>query len=249
MEGKETKKDGGNLVLIIIIAVLFVVTAFCAYKLGVAGRSVVDDTNLQKGGNTSVPNEVEGKTDYLVLVNKQNKLPSTWEETVELEDVKNAYDEDIKVEKEALAQFKKLREALLKEGVNIELDSSYRSVKRQQEIWDEFTEKYGEDYVKKYVAVPGYSEHHTGLAIDVCLKKDGKLIYENDDMMKEKEIWAKVHKKLADYGFILRYPEGKDSITGYAYEPWHFRYVGSAEVAKEITEKGLTFEEYLKQNK
>ena len=63
MEGKETKKDGGNLVLIIIIAILFVVTAFCAYKLGSAGRSVVDDANLQKGGNTSVPTEVEGKTD------------------------------------------------------------------------------------------------------------------------------------------------------------------------------------------
>ena len=59
------------------------------------------------------------------------------------------------------------------------------------------------------------------------LIKDGKAIYENDDMLKETEIFAKVHEKLSDYGFILRYPEGKDDITGYGYEPWHFRYVGN----------------------
>ena len=68
-------------------------------------------------------------------------------------------------------------------------------------------------------------------------------------MVKEKKIWSKVHAKLADYGFILRFPEGKDNITGYSYEPWHFRYVGSPEIAKEITSKGLTFEEYKEQNK
>ena len=78
------------------------------------------------------------------------------------------------------------------------------------------------------------------------LIKDGKAIYENDDMLKETEIFAKVHEKLSDYGFILRYPEGKDDITGYGYEPWHFRYVGSVDVAKGIMNKGLTLEEYLK---
>jgi D-alanyl-D-alanine carboxypeptidase len=68
-------------------------------------------------------------------------------------------------------------------------------------------------------------------------------------MLKETKIFAKVHKKLAKYGFILRFPEGKDEITGYAYEPWHFRYVGSPKIAEEITEKGITFEEYIEQNK
>lgn len=234
------------MVLVIVLVVLLGFIGFCAYRIGEAGRKTIDDQNLPKGGNNSI---ITKKINYLALVNKQNKLPNTWEETVELEDVKNAYDEDIKVEKEALAQFKKLREDLLKDGVDIELDSAYRSVKRQEELWNEFEKKYGIDYVKKYVAVPGYSEHHTGLAIDICLKKDNKLIYENDDMMKETEIFSKVHSKLATYGFILRYPEGKDNITGYAYEPWHFRYIGDAEIAKEITKKGLTFEEYLNQNK
>ncbi len=64
-------------------------------------------------------------------------------------------------------------------------------------------------------------------------------------MIKEKSLFAIVHKKLAKYGFILRYPEGKENITGYSYEPWHFRYVGSPEIAKEIMDKGITFEEYL----
>lgn len=186
--------------------------------------------------------------DYLVLVNKQNKLPNDWEEKVELKETKDVRGDKIFVEKQALSAFQKLRSDLLKEGIDIELDSTYRSVAGQIEIWDEFTEKYGDDYVKKYVAVPGYSEHHTGLAIDVCLIKDGVIIDENDDMIAEREIFARVHEKLAKYGFILRYLEGKDGITGYSYEPWHFRYVGNVDIAKEIFEKGLTLEEYLENN-
>ena len=185
--------------------------------------------------------------DYLVLVNKYSKLPDDWEKNIELVDVKNAWDEDIKVEKEAYENYKKLKQELKKEGVNIELDSVYRSVKEQQELWDEWSKdpEKGIEYVKKYVATPGYSEHHTGLAIDICLKKDGKLVYENDDMISDRKTFAKIHKKLSKYGFILRYLENKDDITGYAYEPWHLRYVGSTKIAKEIMDKDITLEEYL----
>ena len=209
-------------------------------------------------GNTSTPEEDEDKPKgqeaaeieqdiYLTLVNKTHALPDNWEDKIELLDMKNAYDEDIRVEKGSYEAFLALRDALLKEGVDIELDSCYRSVERQKELWAEFEEEYGLDYCKQYVAVPGYSEHHTGFAVDVCLIKDGELIYENDAMMKEKEIWQKVHEKMPEYGFILRYLEGKEDITGYSYEPWHMRYVGDPEIAKEITEKGLTLEEYLGQ--
>ena len=183
--------------------------------------------------------------DYLVLVNKQNKLPDDWEEKVELVDVKTGLDETYQVEKEAAEKFNELREALQEDGVYIELDSTYRSVKRQQEIWNQFEKEKGLAYAQKYVAVPGYSEHHTGLALDVKLIKNGKIIEDNDAMIAEKETFAKVHAKLSQYGFILRYLEGKDDITGYAYEPWHLRYVGSESVAKEIMDKGLTLEQYL----
>lgn len=189
----------------------------------------------------------KAKIDYLVLVNKYSQLPDDWEENVELVDAKNAWDEDIKIEKETYDNYLKLKKDLEKDGVTIELDSVYRSVKAQQHLWDSWTVEKGIDYVRKYVAVPGYSEHHTGLAVDICLRKNGELEYENDDMIADRETFAKVHAKLADYGFILRYLENRDDITGYAYEPWHLRYVGSSTIAKEINEKNITFEEYLGQ--
>ena len=181
---------------------------------------------------------------YLTLVNKTHKLPDNWLDMIELVTAQNSLGREFQVEKEALEHFVQLREAMLNEGIDIELDSTYRSVQRQEELWAEFEEKYGLEYCQKYVAVPGYSEHHTGLAIDVCLIKDGEVIDDNDAMIAEKEIFAKVHEKLADYGFILRYLPDKVDVTGYAYEPWHFRYVGE-EAAKKITEQGITLEEYL----
>ncbi len=182
--------------------------------------------------------------DYLILVNKENKLPDDWEEKVVLKESENIYGETYLVEEKALEQFLLLRDELLKEGIDIELDSTYRSVKEQQELWDEWTVEFGEEYVRTYVAVPGHSEHHTGLAIDICLDVDGKRINDNDEMIAKKEIFARIHPKLADYGFILRYPEGKEGITGYGYEPWHFRYLDDPGIAKEITDAGITFEEY-----
>ena len=182
--------------------------------------------------------------DYLVLVNKESRLPKDYESKVDLIEVTNSMGKKFQIEKATYEHFVPLREELLKEGIQIELDSIYRSVARQEEIVAEFTEKYGADYVKQYVAVPGFSEHHTGLAVDICLVVDGKVIDDNDEMIAQKEIFRKIHRKLAKYGFILRYLPGKESITGYSYEPWHFRYVG-VKAAKEIESKHQTLEEYL----
>ena len=183
---------------------------------------------------------------YLTLVNKKNKLPEDWTDRVELVTASNSLGRLFEVERVTLEHFEALREKLLEQGVNIEMDSTYRSVKRQEELWAEFEAQYGREYCEKYVAVPGYSEHHTGLVIDVCLIKDGKVIDDNDQMIAEEEIFSKVHAILHEYGFILRYMKGKESITGYSYEPWHFRYVGE-EVAKIISERKITFEEYLEE--
>lgn len=193
--------------------------------------------------STVSANQAQG-IDYLVLVNKTNKLPDDYEANVPLVTAKNSMGREFQIERKTYAHFVQLRAELLKRGIQIELDSVYRSVARQKEIVKEFTEKYGADYVKKYVAVPGYSEHHTGLAVDICLVVNGKVIDDNDEMIAQKAIFAQIHPLLADYGFILRYLPGKDNITGYSYEPWHFRYVGK-DVAKEISSKGLTFEEYM----
>ena len=192
----------------------------------------------------------ESKTDYMILVNKQHLLPEYWPETVELETARNSFDDrEFLVEKEALKAFNALRDELLSEGIDIELDSTYRTVEYQQELMERFKKEYGEEYALATVATPGASEHHTGLAIDICIIKDGVVIDENEDMIAEREIFAKIHEKLPKYGFILRYPVGKEDITGYGSEVWHFRYIDSPEIAKEIMDKNITLEEYLASKK
>ena len=195
--------------------------------------------------SSSSSSEEGYQIDYLVLVNKQNQLPEGWEDALETVTVQNSLGDDVEVEKRAYDAYLELKADLEKDGVKVDLDSARRSVAEQQRIVDDFTKKYGEDYVKQYVAVPGYSEHHTGLALDLYLNIDGKDVYLNEDMVEYPEVWAKIHEKLAAHGFILRYLEGKEDITGYSYEPWHIRYVGDPAIAKEITDAGETLEEYL----
>ncbi len=186
-----------------------------------------------------------GGIDYLVLVNKENALPDGWEDAVETVFLTNSLGDEVEVEKEAFAAYLKLKADLAGKGITVDLDSARRSVREQREIWDDFAVTYGEEYTKRYVAVPGYSEHHTGLALDLYLIVDGKDVYLNEEMVEYPRIWETIHEALAGYGFILRYLEGKEAITGYGYEPWHIRYVGSADVAEEIAGKGITLEEYL----
>lgn len=212
--------------------------------------STVIETVADEVDEAIATTDKEGGIDYLVLVNNEHKLPDDWEATVDLIEAPNPMGEQgsgpIPVERKAYEAFLELQKDVLEnDGVDIELDSAYRSVEKQQKVWDEFLEEKGEEYTKSHVAVPGYSEHHTGLAIDLYLVIDGKDVYENDEMMKHQDLWDKVHAKLADYGFILHYAEDKVDITGYDYEPWHIRYVGSPEVAHEMADANLTLEEYL----
>ena len=182
--------------------------------------------------------------DYQVLVNKLNPLPEGWEDVLKTVHMTNSIGDDVEVEKKAYDAYLELKAELEAEGVYVDLDSARRSVADQQRIMDEFTKEYGADYAKKTVATPGYSEHHTGLALDLYLIIDGKDVVENEDMIQYPEIWEKIHAKLANHGFILRYLDGCEHITGYGYEPWHIRYLDDPAIAKEITDKGITFEEY-----
>lgn len=191
----------------------------------------------------------ETSTLYLILVNRDNKLPDDWTEHVSFEVGKNSLGELYIIEQQALRDFNLLRAKLNEtENFKIELDSVYRSLGEQQDIWDFWSadpEK-GPEYCKQYLAPVGCSEHHTGLAIDIFLiRNNGEILRENEEMLADKEDFAKIHQIIANFGFILRYPEGKESITGYSYKPWHLRYVGSPKIAKEIMEKGITLEEYL----
>ena len=196
--------------------------------------------------------------DYLVLVNREYRVPENWEETVEFVEAKNIIPEGLvldentsyladqvfKAEKKTMEAFFQLRDALKEDGITILLDSTYRSVQDQADIRALVEKLRGPEYVKAFAAEPGHSEHHTGLAIDVCVVKDGRVINDNDEMIAEEELFSRIHKRLPEFGFILRGPKGKEEIIGYAAEPWHFRYVG-LEPAKEMAERDMVLEEYM----
>ncbi|MGI6177467.1 MAG: D-alanyl-D-alanine carboxypeptidase family protein [Eubacterium sp.] len=179
-------------------------------------------------------------TDYLIVVNSKNPMPKDFIDTVELVKITNDRGTEFELEKETCEHYKALKKYLAeKENIIVDLDSAYRDEAYQQRIWDEFTEKFGPEYAEKYAAVPGTSEHHTGLALDVCLIKDGKVIDDNDEMNAETEIFGRIYPVLPQFGFIHRY----------SHECWHYRYVGSPKTAKAIADSGLTLEQYVEREK
>ena len=181
---------------------------------------------------------------YAILINKENKLKDNYIKKINLITTKNQYNENILIEEETFKAYQQLKEFLKKQNINIEIDSAYRSIKEQEILYNDYIEKYGVDYTNEMVAKPKTSEHHSGLAIDLSIIVDDKVLEKDDNEKLYNELYSKIHKYLKDYGFILRYPEEKIKITGYKYEPWHIRYVGKF-IAKIIAENNYTLEEYL----
>ena len=122
----------------------------------------------------------------------------------------------------------------------LQVNSGYRSYQEQVDLYAEYTETRGEEYARAYVANPGYSEHHTGLAMDLNVYVPGEGVYYIESY--EPCAWFREH--CADYGFILRYPEEKVYITGINYESWHYRYVGTPH-SLIMEEQDLCLEEYV----
>ena len=180
---------------------------------------------------------------YKVLVNKENKFNKKYLDRINLIKIKDVYDNEILVEENTYNAYLELKEYMKSINIEIGITSAYRDNDTQQKIYDDTLLSDGEEYTSKYVAVPGYSEHHTGLALDIGVLVDG--VYLDIDSPKTEKQFKKMHKILHEFGFILRYPKGKESITGYNYEPWHIRYLGTIP-SKIIYENNYTFEEYLK---
>ena len=180
---------------------------------------------------------------YKILVNKDNLYDKNDFSNRELKKVKNALNEEYLLEKKALKAFLLLKEDLAKEKIYIDIISGYRTLAEQQEIINLYTNKYGRDYVNKYVAEINASEHHTGLCFDIGLIIDNKLIYDSNELLKYEDTFKKIIDRLSKYGLIIRYPKGKEKITKYNYEPWHYRYVGKA-TANIIKNNNLCLEEY-----
>lgn len=181
---------------------------------------------------------------YLVLVNRDNKIDYNYILDVDLVSTSKIGGSTVYLERKTLEEYNKLKNFLLDKGFVVGISSAYRGLDRQKEIYDEFCIRYGEEYANDVVAPVRCSEHHTGLAIDINLYINDKWPSGNYELMDQESELVKIHKYLHKFGFILRYPKGKEKITKYAYEPWHIRYVGE-HVAKFIYENDITFEEYV----
>lgn len=173
----------------------------------------------------------------LIIVNRWNELPEDY--SVELTELSNGQ----KVDSRIYPYLQEMFDAARAEGVYPVVREGYRTEEEQQEILDDKIQTYinqgysqsrAERTAKEWVALPGASEHQLGIAVDI-----------NTDKSKcsNEEVYAWLAENAYKYGFILRYPLGKQEITGTSYEPWHYRYVGE-EAALEIYEQGICLEEY-----
>lgn len=185
---------------------------------------------------TNIKKAINLNTNY-ILVNKfyyldQNYVPEN------LEEIDSKYSVPGKqLVNVARISFEFLAKKAYEEGYHIRAVSTYRSYSYQTNLYNNYVSQDGVEEADKYSARAGFSEHQTGLAVDVDNRETD---FNNFESTKEFNwMLENAHK----YGFILRYPKGKEFITGYIYEPWHFRYVG-VEVATYIYQNDLTYEEY-----
>lgn len=173
----------------------------------------------------------------LILVNKYYYLEEDYV-PANLEDLSNQYAlNNMKMVKEAKDAFEEMSKEAKKNGLKIIAMSTYRDYAYQTNLYNNYVKKDGKEAADTYSGRPGFSEHQTGYAVDVY--NDDKSY--TDFHLTEEFKWMQENAK--NYGFILRFPQGKENETGYQYESWHYRYVG-LEAATYITEKNITLEEY-----
>lgn len=182
---------------------------------------------------------------YLLLANAENPLPQDW--SIQTEEVQNGYEMD----KRAAPAMREMIQAAKEDGVELMLCSAYRSIEKQQQLFDRSQQAYmaqgmsEEEACAKTAtetAIPGTSEHQTGLAADIVTPTYQMLDAGFADTPAGQ--WLSEHA--TEYGFVLRYPQDKQEVTGIIYESWHYRFVGKTH-AKLMKESGLCLEEYLQQ--
>ena len=185
----------------------------------------------------------ESYNKYKILINKEHSIPNDLKYKIIAYDSKcPSIDKRESLMEEAVYYaFLELKKAMKKKGYVIELQSGYRYTVDQEDLYNKVAEEKETEHANMYVAKPRHSEHETGLAIDICACIHGKWNFDSAEELNK--LYKYLHSIISDYGFILRYPKGKESITGYGYEPWHLRYVGSKKLAKYIMDNNLALEE------
>ena len=195
-------------------------------------------TNQNKSANSVVKDEL------LTLVNFENTIPKDWK--VDLVQLNNGQSVDRRIYDDLIAML----QAAKSEGLNPLICTSYRTNEKQEQLYQNKVSEYlsqgyskveASDKAAFWVARPGTSEHQLGLAVDIVSTKNQRLDRSQENTVEQQWLIQNSWK----YGFVLRYPTNKNSITGVGYEPWHYRYVGK-EHAKKINELGVCLEEYVK---
>jgi D-alanyl-D-alanine carboxypeptidase len=188
--------------------------------------------------------EIDNPNDLLALVNKQHKVNERYvpNDLILLTDILNIPTlGKIYLRKEAAQSFKEMYLAMYGAGYKVTASSGWRSLTFQQKVLTNWTRNVGSKNANMYAALPGFSEHHLGTAIDVLTPENGYTIAQN-------YFNTKTFKWLSEnsykYGYLLSYPQGKTDLTGYNPEGWHYRYVGK-EAAKEVHDQNITLSEYL----
>ena len=181
--------------------------------------------------------EADTKQEKLILINKFNHIDKKYTpKNIIAVSNQYAYGSN-SITEETFNAFKNMFYAAKKEDLTLIITSSYRDYETQDKLWNQYANAYGDDYADSVSARAGYSEHQSGYALDIVTYNSVMNDFEKTDEFK----WLQKHAH--EYGFILRYPKGKEYLTGYDYESWHYRYVGT-DVAKAIHDKGITFDEY-----
>ena len=188
---------------------------------------------------------IQNTDNYLMLVNKEYYLPAGYiPKDLVRADVEYSFGEEIVekalMRKDAAAALEEMFQAAAAEGIELFAVSGYRSYSRQEQVFNNEVAQKGNEAAMEAVALPGQSEHQTGLTMDISSRSVNLELTQDYELTDEGRWLAEnAHK----YGFILRYPKGKEEITGYKFEPWHFRFVGKT-YSKIIYDKNLTLEEY-----
>jgi len=213
------------------------------------------EEKVEAGAKLKIPSEpavtdfgtevIANPYDQLALVNKKHALPEDYiPDDLVIPNVRFPFTEELpkkQMREIAADALEEMFAAADEEGLDLFAQSGYRSYERQDIIFATNVQEDGEKAANKYSARPGESEHQTGLTMDVTSPDvDYQLIEKFGDTDEGK--W--IQENAQSYGFIIRYPEGKEKITKYQYEPWHLRYVGK-KAAKKIMSEGITLEEYL----
>lgn len=191
------------------------------------------EMNLDRDYYTNIE-EITNYDEVTTLVNKFYKLPNNYEAT-DLVTLDKKYGDNQKLKNIAAIKVKELMDDAEKENIKLTIISSYRTEAKQESLFNTTKKNKGLTHALKYQAKPGHSEHQTGYALDFNTTKES--------FAKTKQ-YKWLQENAYKYGFIERYPKNKTEITGYGYEPWHYRYVG-IDVSTKIHEENITLEEYL----